>query len=1057
MKTVAALSCVVMLAIAAAASAVPFENASVVGHVQDRIVITVEPGVALAVDKSGGTPLTGLASIDGLTARHAVADISPLYAGIAEKFDDDELRQEMGRWYAVDFVGAVDLDEVLADYGKADGVFEARPVDICRQYGTAFLPNDLNNQYYLRNEALAGGDVRALGGWAETLGDSNVIVAVADSGVDWNHPDLGGPHPDRVNGAIWTNWDEYYGISEVDDDNNGYVDDIRGWDWVHVPGQGYPDEDDETPDNDPSDYESHGTNCAGCVAPLTNNGIGIAGTASGCKIMALRVGYLPDGESGGVVRMDWASQAFFYAAAMGARIFNASWGSSSFLSFGVREFLDNGGLIVTAAGNDSNQDASYLCGYPDGTGSEHRVLAVAATQQDDGKADFSNYGSWIDLAAPGVSIYTTAYSRFTDESTYATVQGTSFASPLTAGAAALIWSSNLNRTAAQVSQVLRFNCDNIDAANPGYEDLLGYGRVNLTKALGDDEQRVPQEFASIQDAMNCAAVGDVVKILADEILPAFTVIERDLQILGGYAADYQTRDPLGTPTMVESLPTTPVLDFYGDVTNTTVVDGFHLTGGGGRTFANIPYSGRYGGGIMLNQKSPTLRNLAVSGNSVGNASTLGLGGGIALYNSDAVLENITVTGNTAIYGGGVFVYQGSPSFSNVTLDANTLITDNLTNAPLGGGIHVIDAFVTLDDVVITGHIDSDKGGGIYAADLDGSTSVYLNGGEVSGNTAKTNGGGICALGGTIDLVDVIVSDNGKTAAATFMGGGGLYADGAIASVAGSTFDQNEAHSGSGAQFNACPEVYLAGTSFTRSTAALFGGTVYVVGCTQADLHHLTIADNSCPSGGAGLYSTNTPLTVANTISAFNTGAGATANGMSITGAATLTCNDVFGNEGAAYGGVSDPTGTDGNVALDPQFCDRGEGDYHVNPNGPCAPAHSGGCNLIGALVADCGSGIGVSDPSVPVAFRVDQSFPNPFNPATTIRFALPAAARTSLVIYDVKGRVIKTLVDTELEAATHTYQWRGRDNQGRATSAGIYFYKITSGDHQAVGRMALIK
>ncbi len=333
------------------------------GHVLDRILVTVEPGLQLRVDKSAGVPSTGRADLDALGRQYGVTDITPLYGDVIQAFDKASTRAEMQRYWAVDFAGPVDLDAVITAYGAAGGVSEARAVDICKQYGTAFLPNDLTNQYYLRNTSLGGGDIRALGGWAETLGDSTVIVAVADSGVDWNHPDLGGPHPDRVNGAIWTNWTEYYGTAGVDDDGNGFVDDIRGWDWVNGVN-GYPDEDNNVADNDPSDYESHGTNCAGVVAPLTNNGIGIAGTAPGCKIMALRVGYLPNGETTGVVRMDWASQAFFYAAANGARIFNASWGSSSILSFGVSEFLNAGGLIFTAAGNDNNQEASYLCGYP---------------------------------------------------------------------------------------------------------------------------------------------------------------------------------------------------------------------------------------------------------------------------------------------------------------------------------------------------------------------------------------------------------------------------------------------------------------------------------------------------------------------------------------------------------------------------------------------------------------------------------------------------------------------------------------------------------------------
>ncbi len=227
----------------------------------------------------------------------------------------------------------MDLDEVEAAYEALPEVEQVRFVDICKMYD-AYLPNDpgiAGQQWYLRNTNVGGGDIRALGGWAEALGDSNIVVCILDSGVDWHHPDLGGTHPDKVNGAIWTNWTEYYGSAGVDDDGNGFIDDIRGWDFVNGV-TGWPDEDTQTPDNDPMDYESHGTNCSGCVAAITNNGIGIAGTAPGCKIMAVRAGWLPDGDGQGVVRMDWASQGIVYAANNGAKIINCSWGSASSLS-----------------------------------------------------------------------------------------------------------------------------------------------------------------------------------------------------------------------------------------------------------------------------------------------------------------------------------------------------------------------------------------------------------------------------------------------------------------------------------------------------------------------------------------------------------------------------------------------------------------------------------------------------------------------------------------------------------------------------------------------------
>ena len=1053
MRTIALILTAVLVCSTLAAAAT-YENSSVVGQVPGRIMVTFPVGMKLHVDKSGDSPRTGVAALDALTAKHGVTHLEPLYGSMIDMFEDPAVRADLARVYTVDFDVKSDLQAVLSDYAKSGVTEEVHAVDICKQFGTAYTPNDLaSSQYFLRNDVIGGKDIRAVGGWAETLGDSTIIVAIGDSGIDWNHPDLGGPHPDKVNGSIWTNWAEYEGTPGVDDDSNGYIDDIRGWDFVDVPGDGWPDEDDSVPDNDPSDYESHGTNCAGCVAPITNNGIGIAGTAPGVKIMALRVGWLPNGETQGVVRMDFAASSMVYAAANGARIFNASWGSSSSLLSAVRTCLGAGMLIFTAAGNDNNDDASYLAAYND-----PRVLAVAATTPNDTKASFSSFGSWVELSAPGTQIYTTAYNHTTGASTYDTTQGTSFSSPIAAGSAALIWSSDPTMTPYQVAASLNNGCDSLDEINPGYVGLLGSGRVNLLKSLGDNVQEVPGEFLAIQDALNMAAPADTIKVHADIELPTVTIQGKGLQIYGGYADGYVDRDAAGTPTVVEGNPNNPALQFSGAVDQTTVIDGFQVQGGGGRFYADIPYPGNYGGGIMCNGVSPTLRNLIVTGNTVGSNSVLGLGGGIALSNSEAVLENITVTGNTAMYGGGIFIYAGSPTLDTVTITANTVVYDNLSYPPLGGGLHVVDTDVTLTDVVVSDHADAIRGGGIYAGVSAGATVVTMTGGAVSGNTAKTYGGGICAEGVALELTGVEITGNTPTADSNFLSGGGLYIDAGTVAVDSLVVTGNTAHSGSSFQFSTCTDVQVRNTVVTGNTGLLFAGNIFTSSCTAAVFENLTVADNSCVNGGAGFYISSTPVTISNSISAYNTGGTGSANGMFFSNsAATLACNDVYGNDGDAYGGVDDPTGTGGNIAVDPLFCDRPGGDYRVASSSPCAPDQSGGCGLIGALEATCGTLDAVEDPDTPVAFRVDNPFPNPFNPATTIRFAVPEGGRTSVVIYDVQGRRVRTLVDADLPAATHTVQWRGRDDGGRSVSAGIYFYRVDSGRHTAVGRMALIK
>ncbi len=877
-------------------------------------------------------------------------------------------------------------------------------------------------------------------------------MAVIDSGVDWHHPDLGGSHADKVNGAIWTNWVEYYGTEGIDDDGNGKIDDYRGWDFVDLPpSAGWPDEDVEDQDNDPMDYESHGTSCSGCVAAITNNGIGIAGTAHGCKIMALRVGWLPNGETGGVVRMDFASQGILYATNNGAKIINASWGSSSFLSMAVTSAQNAGLLIVTAAGNDNDTVASYLS-------TRQGVISVAATNSNDLKSSFSSYGWWVEVSAPGVGIYTTAYNRFDQSHTYASVNGTSFSSPITCGAAALLWSANPGMTYQQITQLLLTSADNIDHLNPAYEGLLGSGRVNMLRALGDNEHRYPAEFPTMFDAMNSAADGDVIAVEGGiSITGPLTVVGKEYEILGGYSSDYTSRDPIGNPTIIQGTLANAVLKFTGTVENTTVVDGFRVQGGGGLDFSGIPYSGRYGGGVQMQNASPTLRNIDVTDNSVGSDSQLGLGGGIMLNSSHAVLENVHVYGNTGIYGAGIFINNSTPTLIDCVIEDNTILTNNLSNAPLGGGVHIVNSTVSMTNCTVTGHTDCESGGGIYSSDDCVLTMVD---GAVNNNDAIISGGGLYQAGGVLNLTGTQISGNGELPASTFMNGGGIFATGAIVNLDSVTVADNSSHAGGGAVFSACNQADVSHSVFSGNSGQFFGGAIYYQNTTAGSVSSNTIAENDATSsGGAGLYVQGNMPDISNNIIAFNTGGAGFANGVAASGEPTVfSCNDVFGNAAADYSGMVDPTGTNGNIMEDPLFCDLAQGNYNVTAASPCDEDNSGSCGLIGALGAGCGlAPVPDPDSGTPIAFKVSQNFPNPFNPSTTIRFALPASAHTRVVIYDLAGHKVKTLVDDVMAAQVHDVVWTGRDDAGRSVSAGVYFYRVSSGEHFSVGRMALIK
>lgn len=222
--------------------------------------------------------------------------------------------------------------------------------------------------------------------WDITTGSSSVVIAVVDTGVDYNHPDL--------SANIWTNTGETNCSDGIDNDGNGYIDDCTGWDFVDN-------------DNDPMDYSGHGTHVAGTIAAEGNNSTGVVGVNWTAKIMPLR--FLPTVGGGGVAG---AIGAILYANAKGAHIINNSWGGGGY-SQALKDAIDaSSAVIICAAGNDtSDNDTTPF--YPASYTSDN-IISVAATDQNDSLASFSNYGlTSVDVAAPGVNIYSTIPARET--------------------------------------------------------------------------------------------------------------------------------------------------------------------------------------------------------------------------------------------------------------------------------------------------------------------------------------------------------------------------------------------------------------------------------------------------------------------------------------------------------------------------------------------------------------------------------------------------------------------------------------------------------------------
>jgi len=290
------------------------------------------------------------------------------------------------------------------------------------------VPDDpeFPKQWPLNNTGQTNGtddaDVDAPEAWDIETGSSNVVIAIVDTGIDYTHEDLCA--------NIWNNTGEIAG-NGVDDDGNGYIDDTMGWDFVDASG-GATDEDFVAPDNDPMDRHGHGTHVAGIAGAVADNGTGIAGVAGNCKIMPVRAGYKTSSGDGVLESVD-SAQAIIYAAENGAKVINLSWGDpqkSNLIDDAIAFANDQGALICAAAGNENTSDILYPA-----ASENTAVMAVGATDANDRKATFSNYGSWVDVSAPGVSIYSLYLNN-----RYQYMSGTSMATPHVAGLAALLFS-----------------------------------------------------------------------------------------------------------------------------------------------------------------------------------------------------------------------------------------------------------------------------------------------------------------------------------------------------------------------------------------------------------------------------------------------------------------------------------------------------------------------------------------------------------------------------------------------------------------------------------------
>jgi hypothetical protein len=455
--------------------------------------------VTVAARTSGFT--TGIQSIDNAAQATKASNMYRLFPYDAKH--ESKLRKHgLHLWYVVEIDATVDPKTAITQFKQLSEVAVAElehekiiaPYEVKAYVPTAgtyeALPfNDplLKDQWHYNNSGQVGvgdADVNLFEAWQSNTGSNSIIVSVHDQGVDVNHADL------KAN--IWVNQAEKNGQPGVDDDGNGYVDDINGYNFQK--------------NNGAIDPENHGTHVAGTIAAVNNNGIGVSGVAggngsgNGVKIMSLQI-------LGGAP----IEKSFVYAANNGAVVSQNSWGYSSpyYFDQSVLDAIDyfieeagnydgspmKGGLVLFAAGNN-DYDAEWYPGYYPST------MTVASIGPEWKKASYSNFGTWVEISAPGgaSSTYgpTAGVLSTIPKDQYAYMQGTSMACPHMSGIAALALSNrNHQMTNTELWNKLVTGVVNIDKQNPNYIGKLGSGAVDAVKAIKNDQGIAPVAITNV--------------------------------------------------------------------------------------------------------------------------------------------------------------------------------------------------------------------------------------------------------------------------------------------------------------------------------------------------------------------------------------------------------------------------------------------------------------------------------------------------------------------------------------------------------------------------------
>ncbi|MDZ7264392.1 MAG: S8 family serine peptidase [candidate division KSB1 bacterium] len=1043
---------------------------SFVGYVPDAIVVKFDPSIVNRFDRTLlAVGVTGNRAIDVLNRKYEARSLEQMFPGAQVKYLRGE-QIDLSGYFRINFSGPQrSIERIASAYQSLSEVIKAEPIGI---HTVDAIPNDgrFADQWHL-NQA-NDHDIDAPEAWDIQTGSDGIIVGVLDTGVRYFHKDLGGSgasysNPTNVDGNMWINWAEKNGTAGVDDDGNGYVDDWVGWDFVTGASNPpvYPcwsGEDCDTPDNDPRDFNGHGTHCAGNIGAINNNGYATAAPSggwdadgNGVKVMACRIGWSVNvfnkGYEVGMVRMDFAAQAMRYAADNGAKIISCSWGSSNSggIADAINYFIAAGGLIFKAAGNDGTESADYINGLGNSA-----IISVAATDQNDCLASWSNRGTWVDISSPGVGIWSLFHNHSDPANDYvASMDGTSMATPLAASVAALIWSQNPSWSASQVRQKLFDSADNIYnlSCNSSYNGKLGAGRINAYNAVAGGQPTPPT--ISINDVsvtegnsgtVNAVFTVTLSKTPDQEVRVDFATANGTATAGTDYVANSgQLIFPAGGSTsqtitvVVNGDPTVESDEtFFINLTNpvnATIADG-------------------QGQGTILNDDIQLSLSINDVAQPEGNSGITNFNFTVTLSaaSSQEVRVDFATANGTATAGSDYVATSGTLIFP-----VGGALTQTVTVQVNGDQTVESDEtfFVNLSNAVNAAIADGQGQGTIQNDDVQITISIN-DVAKPEGNAGTTNFGFTVTLSATPGQevrVDYATANGTATAGSDY-----VATSGQLIFAAGGATTQTI-------------NVTVNGDQDVESNETFFVNLTNPVNATISDGQGQGTIQNDDAAANY-MHVGDVKVTKVNLTSKLSYGKAEVlildANGSPVANA-TVTGQWTEGSSGTvsfttgSNGWGSNQTSNKRNVS---RYCFKVTNvtktdwtyDSAANvENWACSDGSSGLSAFAPAPGADPQM---ITDLEKELGEDVVFSYPNPFNSTTAINFYLGEPGQVRVEIYNVLGEKITTLLDRNLPAGLNTVSWDGRNASGNVVSGGYYFYRIQFPNGQAITRtMMMVK